>query len=332
MAASLAAFGAWGIWTAAVLLLAAFFLNRAVRLWVGILEVLAVIFLGIICPGLLLPALEGERTGDGGPSCPNNLKQIGISLYAYHEKYHHFPEAITRDANGKPLLSWRAQILPMMEYGPLYDRLRHDEPWNSTHNAKICGPVPIPTFQCPDAYRGTNDCTTNYLAVIGPGTAWRKEGPVKSSDLPDDNSRTVMVVETVNSGVHWAEPYDLTVEEALARLKSDLKGEPLTMDKNNPEPRISSNHSGKINVLFADGRILTFPKKMPLSLWEKLLAGNVKDVGALSDQYFPKSPEPSHWSYLLSLLVWLLSVVLLFRRAMISRRDRIALSSEPIQV
>ena len=207
-----------------------------------------------------------------------------------------------------------------MEYGKIYDSLNKDEPWNSPHNAKILNHK-LPEFVCP---RDTNkdDLSTSYIAIIGPGTAWREDGPVKISDLPNGSKHTIMAIEVVNSGVHWAEPRDLTVDEALEGL---ITGKGL---------HISTAHNNRINILFADGAICPLPARMPISLWKKLLAGEVKDIDNIEQQidksasdivdisvYAPHAPpyEPGKWKIILGVLVWLFSVVLLFRRAINSR-------------
>jgi prepilin-type processing-associated H-X9-DG protein len=160
---------------------------------------------------------------------------------------------------------------------------------------------------------------THLVAIIGPGTAWREDGPVKLSDLPDGGKHTVMAVEVVDSGVHWAEPRDLTMDEALEGLKT---GKGL---------RISSAHPGGINILFADGEVQTLPLKMPISVWQKILAGDAIDLDYIWDSYDESAPdmvdvsvnippyEPSKWPIILSIVVWLLSIVLLFHRAIKSR-------------
>ena len=61
---------------------------------------------------------------------------------------------------------------------------------------------------CPSAFGTKNRFFSNYVAIIGPGTIWRKEGPVSIKDLADP-SVTVMAIECANSGKHWAEPYTL---------------------------------------------------------------------------------------------------------------------------
>lgn len=338
VAASLALFGPVGIYITAVLSIAALCLNRAKILRDGIWNAVLIIFIGIICPGLLLPNISTAREAARQATCHGKLKQIGLALHNYHDANKHLPSANICDKNGKPLFSWRVQILPLLECEDIYNSLKIDEPWNSPHNTKVLsqfkpnyGPS-YPYYECPSANHKNNDFTTNYIAVIGPGTAWRENGPVKFSDLPDERSHTVMkgshtvmAVEVVNSGVHWAEPRDLTVEEALERMKT---GKGL---------RISTAHPSVIKVLFADGAVRSLPAKMPISVWRKILAGEAMDLDKILDSIDESAPdmvnvsvyvplyEPHEWKIILGAIVWLLSVVLLFRRAIKSRRKPVAI-------
>jgi hypothetical protein len=345
VAASLAVFEIWGIAVAAFLLLIALYINRCKTVRNGIADIILNVILGSIFVGFFLSPGIGSRPSKRA-WCNNNLKQISLALENYHEKHGHFPSVSTCDQNGKPLFSWREQILPQIECGPLYDRLRQKEPWDSPYNAKICRQASIDIYQCPAADREKNDCTTNYVAVIGPGTAWRKEGAVRLSDLPDGGSHTVMLVETVNSDIHWANPQDLTVEDALERMQDEQMGSVWKiawrqMKKGSPLV-LSTAHSDSINVIFADGTVRHLPASMPLSLWKKLFAGEVKDLDAVEDNSFNTESDlvdvrmPTRllrilrrWPFLLSLLVWLFSVVLLFRRAVKSRGKFIGAAPDP---
>lgn len=318
--------GVWGLvvgcgWIIAVILLSALCLNRAKNSGVGFTYALIIIFLGIICPGLL-PLYSHTGESFWISTCINRLQNIGSQLRSYHDANKHFPLAYTCDKNGKPLFSWRVQGSWDMKYlknASLYDALKQDEPWNSPHNIKILSQVSLDEYKCnKDHYDGKD--MTSYVAVIGPYTAWRADGPVKLSDLPDGGAHTVMVVEVVNSGVHWAEPRDLTVEEALEHMKT---GQGL---------RISTPHPSNINVLFADGTVRSLPSKMPISLWKRLLAGEVKDLDRIEKNIDDSAPDmvdlyvalpdsaPGKWTIILGITVWLFSVVLLFRRAIKSRR------------
>ncbi|MGD0517056.1 MAG: DUF1559 domain-containing protein [Thermoguttaceae bacterium] len=274
-----------------------------------------------------MPAISPAREAARRAQCISNLKIIGLALHNYHDAYKHFPSPNTCDKDGKPLYSWRVEVLPMLEYGGIYDSLNKDEPWNSPHNAKILNHI-LPNLDCPNDNK-KNISSTSYVAIIGPGTAWRENGPVKLSDLPSGSSHTIMCVEVADSGVHWAEPRDLTVDEALEGLKT---GKGL---------RISTAHPSVVNVLCADCAVHCLPAKMPISLWKIILAGEIKDFDNIENMIDPSAPdmvdvsvyatpyEPGKWLIILSAIIWLLSVVLLFRRAIKSRRKPEAAMQNP---
>lgn len=264
-------------------------------------------------------------------ACINNLKQIGLALHNYRDKYGNFPSVSRRDENGKPLFSWRVEILPMMEHGDLYDTIKKDESWDSPHNARVLNQK-LPELTCPIDNR-ENALSTSYIAIIGPGTAWHADGPVRLSDLPEGGAYTVMAVEVADSGVHWAEPRDLTVEQAVEGMGT---GKGL---------HVSSNHPSLINVLFADGAVRSIPKEIPISTWEKIFAGQLKDfdikedpgasaweLAHLDSEHQPRNnltPDLNIWLALSTLALWLLSVALLFRRAIKSRPKPPAASQSP---
>jgi hypothetical protein len=41
----------------------------------------------------------------------NNMKQLLLGMHSYASDHKRFPAGATDDANGKPLLSWRVEIL-----------------------------------------------------------------------------------------------------------------------------------------------------------------------------------------------------------------------------
>jgi hypothetical protein len=331
VAATLALFGGWGVWIAGVMLFAAFRINRAKRPKDAIADVMILIAIGIICPGLLLSAISSPRGAIMRAACMNNLKQIGLALHNYHDTNNNFPPANVCDKNGKALFSWRVEILPMLDNDSLYNALNKDEPWNSPNNIKQLNRT-IPLYKCPSGGSENVDFSTNYIAIIGPGTAWREDGLVKLTDLPDGGSHTVMALESINSGVHWAEPRDLTVEEAIEGLKT---GKGL---------RISTAHPSVIQVLLADGAVRSIPAQMSISVWEKLLAGEITDIDNMDDLISPDATDMvdvhvnvpgssplvwNEWTIILGVIVWLFSVVLLFRCAIKSRKKPVPVEVQP---
>jgi len=161
---------------------------------------------------------HGGRAAARRSQCINNLKQITIALHNYHDVYGSFPPACTRDAEGRPMHSWRVLILPFLEGQALYDQYDLAEPWNGPNNRALAALIP-PVYQCPaNELFGTP--TTSYLAIIGPATAWPADGSTCFADMTDGTSNTLLVVEST-AGVHWMEPRDLKTNDLRHGVNGD---------------------------------------------------------------------------------------------------------------
>ena len=70
-----------------------------------------------------IPAVHQAREAARRSSCQNNLKQLGLALYNYHDTYNLLPmgyvdvPALAGGNNGG--WSWQAMILPQLEQGNL---------------------------------------------------------------------------------------------------------------------------------------------------------------------------------------------------------------------
>jgi hypothetical protein len=66
--------------------------------------------------------VTAQVAGDGRS---RRLKRIANALYDFHMAYKQFPVSERNrdafDAEGKPHLSWRVHLLPMLDHAPLYD-------------------------------------------------------------------------------------------------------------------------------------------------------------------------------------------------------------------
>jgi prepilin-type processing-associated H-X9-DG protein len=203
-------------------------------------------------------------------TCKGNLKQIGLALYLYHEKYGSFPPAYVADEKGDPAHSWRTLLLPFMERHSLYKEYRFDEPWDGPNNSKLENGIPV--IRCPfdPTTRGRR---TNYVAVVGPNTAWPGLRPANlKDDFPDGAENTILVVEVADSGIDWIEPRDLAFDDMNFQL-------------NGPGKSISSQHKKKgswpwnkdaavVNVLFADGHVEILPVDTAPETIRALLTAN----------------------------------------------------------
>ena len=215
----------------------------------------------VFVPGLGHPPEAMHRT-----ECKNNLKQIGLALHNYHDKYGTFPPAYIADEHGRRMHSWRVLLLPFVDQQTLYNQYRFDEPWDGPNNRQLLETV-VPAYQCPSEYRHQKpQFTANYLAIVGQDTAWPGDRSSSISDFTDGLSNTLLVVEVANSGVHWMEPRDLSTT-IMSHTINPSAGQ-----------GISSKHTGGANALMGDGAVRFLSQKMPESMLQKLITPNGGEV------------------------------------------------------
>jgi hypothetical protein len=164
--------------------------------------------------GLLLPAVQAAREAARRAQSMNNIKQILLSLLSYESMKGHFPLAFNADKDGKPLLSWRVMILPMLDQDGLYKQFHLDEPWDSEHNKKLIDKMPS-VYKCPNSTKAAEG-KTNYLTVRGDKTIFSSDGKRRGMvDIPDGTSDTIMVVEANDEkAVPWTKPDDFEYDES----------------------------------------------------------------------------------------------------------------------
>ena len=171
----------------------------------------------------LLAAITAARQSASRQMSRNNLKQIALAMHNYHDKYKRFPPAASRDAAGKPLLSWRVHLLPYLEQAELYKQFKLDEPWDSENNKKLINIIPKPYL---DPQANVKPGMTTYVVPIGEGTVFGGNEPLRLRDIRDGSSNTIMVVNALpDKAVIWTKPDDLPVVEAtpLAGLTNDAR-------------------------------------------------------------------------------------------------------------
>ena len=121
--------------------------------------------------------------------------------------------AIT-DAEGRPLLSWRVRLLPLLGHQKLFEQFKVDEPWDSPHNRKLVSAMP-PIYSRPI---GPSAGKTNYLLPIGPHTLFPNQTTSRPRKESADSERGVMLVEVNDDqAVTWTEPRDFHWDESQPR-------------------------------------------------------------------------------------------------------------------
>jgi len=135
---------------------------------------------------LLLPLLYVGRVQDHRPSCTNTLKQIGLGLWEYQDRWGCFPPSSTQAALGPTAprrgspeagYSWLAFILPYIEEGLLDKQLDRDSgppydghPTRASGLATSIGSYRCPSYRGPDLarapeYAASPTGVTNYVAL-----------------------------------------------------------------------------------------------------------------------------------------------------------------------
>jgi hypothetical protein len=225
--------------------------RSVLRRWGCTAVVVAVLFGLLIVVGA---ECNLQREFDRRISCQNNLRQIAMALQTYYSRNRCFPPAYVVDENGKPMHSWRALLLPYIECSNIpYDRSR---PWDSPKN-KVATSLAILLFRCPSDRSSPNNIT-NYVAVVGPGTMWDGNRPVRDEESAD-GADTILLVEIANSDIQWAEPRDLTLDEVLEAIESKSgKG-------------ISSNHPVGICCAKANGEVIVLDRDIDADTLRKML-------------------------------------------------------------
>ena len=189
-----------------------------------------------ILVALLLPAIQAAREAARRNVSINNLKQIMLAMHLHHDAKKSFPAHAIYSSGGKPLLSWRVQMLPYLEEQALYDQFKLDEPWDSEHNRALVARMPQ-IFANPNLT--IEPGKTNYLAVVGEpcvmdGTANGR--PMR--EVPDGTANTIVLVEaSPDQAVEWTKPDDLEY------------------DANNPKAGLGGLRPGAWIAGFADGSV-----------------------------------------------------------------------------
>jgi hypothetical protein len=202
--------------------------------------------------GMLLPAVQQVRTAARRTSSMNNSRQHALAMLNYQSAYGKFPAQANYDKNGKPLLSWRVHVLPFMEQQALYDQFHLDEPWDSPHNRKLIGKMPM-IYASPGVILRPGEGKTVFLGVAGEGRMFGKEGK-DFSDITDGSSNTVLAVEVnAEQAVVWSRPVDY---------------EP---DSRNPLAGLGGVYPGGFNASKADGSVQFISNGIDPETWLKLL-------------------------------------------------------------
>jgi prepilin-type processing-associated H-X9-DG protein len=198
---------------------------------------------------LFLPAVQAAREAARRTQCAANMRQIGLAMQAYQQKYGRFPPSFIPDENGNPKHSWRVLLLPFLGESNLYSQYRFDEPWNGPHNRTLNDQMPR-AYRCPtDA--APDQLQTSYAMIVGPHAISNGPASHRMQDIKDAPSNTILLIEAGGTGIDWMEPRDLNADKLTFRASPTANDLP-------PKPdEVIPCHGAIANALFCDGSVRT---------------------------------------------------------------------------
>ncbi len=138
------------------------------------------------------------------------LARLARGMRAYHDHYKHFPPAVVLGPDGKTPQSWRVALLPFLgdDARRVYAQYKPDQPWDSPANKKLLDQMPD-VFRSP--YDDPKSTESAFYVLVGRGTVFEGSKGVKLSEIIDDASMTLLIVEA-RRNVPWTKPEDLAYD------------------------------------------------------------------------------------------------------------------------
>jgi len=307
LGSSFGAFGPWGILVTTICAgMGVLYLN-SLR---SCLTVAAILAIGIpLIVNLLTPAVSAIREPARRAACANNMKQLSVALYNYHKAYGSFPPAVMDGKDGRPMHSWRTLILPYVGEPSIYQHYKFDEPWDGPRNQNLA-PQTVNPYVYPYRCRSTdwkNPTQTNYFAVVGPHTAWPEGRGSRLDEFKDGLPNTILLVEMADMDVHWMEPRDVTLDDALGPPDGETR---VPQSRHHSEGAYFTRSMAVAgNILFADGSVRTVHKRLSrddLAALVTIDGGENVDLDTLLE---PTLAERLRWERVVGLPLFILGTI-----------------------
>ena len=236
---------------------------------------LGILFTCVVVGGLILSLARDRQQA---ATCRDHLGQVGRALAEYDRRRGHLPPPAIVDPWGRPLLSWRVELLRVSDPA-LYARFHLDESWDSPHNP----PSPdgrrtsTPARRAPPAGPGRllDALSRPGRPLAGPIRGASEEGraasPRRVRRRPGEHDR--------RRRVGRGRPLDEAGRPLLfARpLVPAPRGDQRDFSKEGPAPRFGHAHSGLFHALLGDGTVRSFHPQFAAASLRRMFTRNAKE-------------------------------------------------------
>ena len=152
---------------------------------------------------------------------------------------------------------------------------------------------------------------TNYVAVTGPGTVWSADHNTQLDDITDGPENTILLIEITDSDIHWMEPRDITLEEAIGKTSDDMAQVPTS--KHYYEGTYFFKDIPIVgHVVMADGSVRTLynrPSAEDLAALLSIDGGESVDIDRLVTELEHPLYQQLRWDHIIGLPLFFISLV-----------------------
>ncbi|HSG71910.1 MAG TPA: DUF1559 domain-containing protein [Planctomycetaceae bacterium] len=191
---------------------------------------------------VLLPGPGSSREAARASMSKNNLKQIGIAMHNYHDKFDVFPPAMMVNESGYEMHGWPALLLPYIEQTALHSTIDFEQPFDDPANQSVMN-VDIQVYLNPMVERPPGAVAELHYAlnshVFGPNNS------LKFGNIADGFSNTFLGGEIAEGFRPWNNPRH-TRDPALG-----FNAGPLTFGS----PYYGTSKYRGVQMLFMDGSV-----------------------------------------------------------------------------